>query len=68
MPWWAWLLTVVVVVALASGLLFRSQIRFVMKVTKAVATDRRLPRPWRWAIAIATRECGSRPLREVWTP
>jgi hypothetical protein len=24
-----------------------------MKVTKAVATDRRLPRPLRWAIAIA---------------
>jgi hypothetical protein len=53
MPWWAWFFIVVVVVALASGLLFRSQIRFAMKVTKAVATDQRLPRPLRWAIAIA---------------
>jgi hypothetical protein len=53
MPWWAWLPIAVIVVALVSGLVFRVQLRYVMKVAKSLATDERLPRPLRWAIAIA---------------
>jgi hypothetical protein len=52
-PWWAWLLIVVSAIALASGVAFRSQLRFAMKVAKALATDDRLPRRLRWAIGIA---------------
>lgn len=53
MPWWAWLLIVVGIVALASGIAFRGQLRFAMKLTRALATDERLPRPLRWAIGVA---------------
>jgi hypothetical protein len=51
-PSWAWILIAVGVVALVSGFAFRSQLRFAMKLTKALATDERLPRPLRWAIGI----------------
>ena len=53
MPWWAWLLLGIGTAALAAGLVFRAQLRFAMKVTKALATDERLPRAMRWAIGIA---------------
>jgi len=52
-PWWGWLLLVVAIVAVVSGVVFHGQLRFAMKVTKALATDERLPRPMRWAIGIA---------------
>jgi hypothetical protein len=39
--------------ALVSGFAFRSQLRFAMRLTKALATDERLPRPLRWAIGFA---------------
>jgi hypothetical protein len=52
MPWWTWLLIVTGVVALLSGLAFRSQLRFAIKLTKVLATDERLPRPLRWAIGV----------------
>lgn len=32
---------------------FRHQFRYFMKVTKALATDKRLPRPLRWALTVA---------------
>lgn len=53
MPLWAWLLIAATVVALAAGFAFRSQLRFAMKLTKALATDERLPRSMRWAVGIA---------------
>ncbi|HMC39626.1 MAG TPA: hypothetical protein VKI19_08185 [Acidimicrobiales bacterium] len=53
MPWWSWLLIAVGLVALLSGYAFRRQLRFAMKLTKALATDERLPRPLRWAIGVA---------------
>jgi hypothetical protein len=53
MPWWAWLLIAIAVVALVSGCVFRSQLRFAMKLTKALATDERLPKPLRLAIGLA---------------
>lgn len=40
-------------VAVVFGFAFRGQLRFAMKLTKALATDARLPRPLRWAIEIA---------------
>jgi uncharacterized membrane protein YdcZ (DUF606 family) len=52
-PWWAWLLIAVGVIAVVSGVAFRNQLRFAMKLTKALATDERLPRPLRGAIGIA---------------
>ena len=53
MPWWGWTLIAVAVLLISSGVAFRRQLRFAMKVTKAVATDERLPRPLRWAIGVA---------------
>src|SRR5579875_2263622 len=53
MPWWAWTLIAVAVLVTVAGVAFRRQLRFAMKVTKAVATDERLPRPLRWAIGVA---------------
>lgn len=50
--WWGWVLVVVV----AAGLLmvgFRRQIRYGIRVAKAVATDERLPKPLRWALRVA---------------
>ena len=41
------------VTGLLSGVAFRRQLRFAMKLTKALATDERLPRPLRWAIGFA---------------
>jgi hypothetical protein len=32
---------------------FRKQLRYLVKVAKAIATDERLPRPLRWALALA---------------
>ena len=53
MPWWGWILIAVVAVAVVPALLFRAQIRFAIKVAKALATDTRVPRPLRWAIGVA---------------
>lgn len=53
MPWWAWLVIAVVASGLVLAVLFRTQIRFAMKVAKALATDGRVPRPMRWAIGVA---------------
>lgn len=52
MPWWAWTLIATGLVALVCGYTFRSQLHFTMKLTKALATDERLPRALRWAIGI----------------
>lgn len=41
------------VIGLLSGVAFRGQLRFAMKLTRALATDERLPRPLRWAIGVA---------------
>lgn len=41
-------------VALAvMALIFQRQLRFAMRVAKALATDERVPRPMRWAIGVA---------------
>jgi hypothetical protein len=32
---------------------FRKQLRYLVKVAKTLATDERLPRPLRWALALA---------------
>lgn len=53
MPWWAWVLVAVVAVAVVPALVFRRQIRFAMRVANALATDKRVPRPLRWAIGVA---------------
>lgn len=53
MPWWAWLLVALVVAVILGALRFRGQLRFAMKVTKAVSTDERLPKPLRWSIGVA---------------
>ena len=53
MPRWGWALTAVAALLVVSGVAFRRQLRFAMKVTKAVVTDERLPRPRRWAIRVA---------------
>ena len=52
MPWWGWVLLCLVVFALAA-LAFRKQLVYLVKVAKACATDKRLPRPLRWALALA---------------
>jgi hypothetical protein len=36
-----------------AAFVFRAQLRYMVKVAKAVATDERLPRPLRWAVAVA---------------
>lgn len=55
MPWWTW--TVIgLAVSGAVGVavfVFRHQLRYFVKVTKALATDKRLPRPLRWALTVA---------------
>lgn len=55
MTWWVWVSIAVgtVAVAVAAGVAFRGQLRFAIKLTKALATDERLPRPLRRAIAVA---------------
>lgn len=53
MTWWVWLSIAVGTVVVVSGLAFRRRLRFVIKLTKALATDERLPRPLRRAIAVA---------------
>ncbi len=53
MPWWAWVLIAVGVAAVIFGVVFRRQLRFAMKVGKAMARDERLPKPLRWALGIA---------------
>ena len=52
MPWWGWLL----VAAGVAGLLaiaLRPQLRYLIKVAKALSTDERLPRPLRWGLKVA---------------
>jgi hypothetical protein len=50
--WWGWTLLRVGALALAA-LVFRTQLRYLVKVAKACATDERLPRPLRWALVVA---------------
>lgn len=52
MPWWGWIAVVVGVLGLVA-FAFRNQLRYLVKVAKAVATDKRLPRPLRWAVGLA---------------
>ena len=52
MPWWGWLLVALGVIALV-GLALRRQIRYLLRVTKALATDPRVPRPLRWGLRVA---------------
>ena len=52
-PWWGWILIAAAVMSVTVALVFRRQLRFAMKLTKALATDDRLPRPLRWAIGVA---------------
>ena len=52
MPWWGWLL----VAAGVAGLLmfaFRPQLRYLIRVAKAISSDERLPRPLRWGLKVA---------------
>jgi hypothetical protein len=51
-PWWGWLLISSAVLGLV-GFIFRRQLRYLVKVAKALATDERLPRPMRWALTLA---------------
>ena len=52
MSWWGWFPIALAVFGLL-GFAFRKQLRHLIKVTKALATDERLPRPLRWALAVA---------------
>jgi hypothetical protein len=52
-PWWAWVLVAFGIATVVVALWFRAQIRFAVKVAKALATDKRVPRPLRWAIGVA---------------
>lgn len=47
------MLVAVAVLAVALGVVFRRQLRFALKLTKALVSDERLPRPVRWAIGVA---------------
>jgi hypothetical protein len=49
---WGWLLVTVGVFGL-TAFAFRKQLRYLVKVAKALATDERLPRPLRWALTVA---------------
>jgi hypothetical protein len=49
---WGWLLIGLGVVVLVT-FAFREQVRYLVKVAKALATDERLPRPLRWALRLA---------------
>ncbi|HKR99644.1 MAG TPA: hypothetical protein VJU79_09030 [Candidatus Dormibacteraeota bacterium] len=40
-------------IVLVAGLRWRSELRMVIRIARALATDRRLPRPMRWMFAIA---------------
>jgi hypothetical protein len=51
-PWWGWLLLSLGVFGLVL-LGLRQQIRYLLRVTKALATDARLPRPLRWGLRVA---------------
>ena len=53
MPWWVWGLVALGATTLLVGVVFRRQLRFALRVAKAVATDERLPRPLRWATGVA---------------
>lgn len=55
MSWWVWVAVFAGTAALLglAALFFRGQLRFAVKVTKALATDARVPRPMRWAIGVA---------------
>ncbi len=52
MPWWGWLLLCLGAVSTA-GVALRRQIRYAIRVAKALTTDERLPRPLRWALRVA---------------
>lgn len=55
MPWWTWVLVGLGVSGAlgAVAFVFRHQLRYFVKVAKALATDKRLPRPLRWALTVA---------------
>jgi len=51
-PWWGWLLGSLGVIGLVVFAL-RRRIGYLLRVTKALATDQRLPRPLRWGLRVA---------------
>lgn len=52
MPWWGFLLVGLGVLGVLT-FVFRAQLRYLIKVAKALATDERLPRSLRWALRLA---------------
>jgi hypothetical protein len=51
-PWWGWIIIALSATALLA-FLFRGQLRYGMRVAKALACDERLPKPLRWALRVA---------------
>jgi hypothetical protein len=51
-PWWVWLLAGLVLCALGA-IVVRRQLQYLIRATKAIATDERLPRPLRWGLTVA---------------
>ena len=51
-PWWGWLLVGIGLIGILA-LALRRQVRRLLRVTQAVATDQRLPRPLRWGLKVA---------------
>lgn len=52
MPWWGWVLIVAGALT-AFAVVFRRQLRFAVKLAKALVTDERVPRPIRLAIGVS---------------
>lgn len=53
MPWWSWLLITVGLIGAAALTVGREQLRYALRVTRALATDERLPRPLRLGLKAA---------------
>jgi hypothetical protein len=51
-PWWGWPLVCLAALGIVA-FAFRRQLRYFVKVAKALATDERLPRPLRWGLKLA---------------
>jgi hypothetical protein len=51
-PWWGWLLLSLGLIGIMV-LAARRQVRYLLRVTKALATDKRLPKPLRWGLKVA---------------
>lgn len=52
MSWWGWVIVAIVVIGVLAFAV-RDQVRIVIRVAKALATDERLPKPLRWAVRVA---------------